>query len=134
MYAIPSRRRKHAPSTPRVPFRPCLSLARTATESAASVREESYRSTPTDFVQQPGAGKPDVAVNRRRGHAECSGDLVIGQAAEVEQLDDLGQSRLHLLKALEGVIEGDDVEVYRRQFLSRFFGKQLPGAGIALHA
>src|ERR1700733_2283156 len=134
MNAIPSRRRKHALSTPRVPVRPCLSLARTATESAASVRGESYGSTPTDFVQQPGTPEPNVAVNRRRGHVECSGDLVIGQAAEVEQLDDLGQSRFHLLKTLEGVIEGDDVKVYRRQILSRFFGKHLPGAGIALHA
>jgi hypothetical protein len=46
---------------------------------------------------------------RDRG-AALGGDLVVGQAAEVVELDDLREARLHLLQTLNGIVEGDDVE------------------------
>src|SRR5271156_3280193 len=95
--------------------RPALRAAhpqpgRIAIGSVASAREASRRRTSCDFLQQPSACKPYVAMHGRgRGAALC-GDLIVGQAAEVVELDDLREAGLHLLQTLQGIIEGDDVE------------------------
>src|SRR5450432_865675 len=104
------------------------------TESVASVREESCRLSAADFIEQPGPREPDVAMHRRRRCTYRFGDLVVGQSTKIMQLDHLGQSRLHLLQALEGVIERDDVEVGRRQRLAHVFGDKLSRTGIALYS
>ncbi len=46
-----------------------------------------------DFVEQPGAREPNIAMHGRGRHVDRRGDLVIRQAAEIVQFDDLGQAR-----------------------------------------
>src|SRR5258708_25692622 len=111
MRAAPSRHRRRSPNAPFVRLCRCRSFARTATESAASVRVESCRPSAADFIEQPGARQPDVAMHGRGRRADRSGDLVVCQAAEIAQLNDLGQTRFQLLYALEGIIERAHVEV-----------------------
>src|ERR1700736_6172992 len=132
MHAAPSRRRRRSPSGPNVRRRRYRSVARTTTESAASARVGSCGSIAAYFIEQPGARESNIAMDGRSRRADRSGDLVIRQAAEIVQFNDLGQARFHLLKALEGVIERNDVEVHRRQRLARILGNRIAGADVAL--
>src|SRR5216683_5850144 len=101
MNAVPCRHRRRSPSAPCDRRRLRLSVARTATESAASVRAESCRPSAADLVEQPGAREPYIAMHGRGRRADRRGDLVIRQAAEIVQLNDLGQARFELLEAFE---------------------------------
>src|SRR5260370_16399400 len=100
-----SRQRRRSPNAPFVRWSPYRSFARTATESAASVRVESCGPSAADFVEQPGARQPDVAMHGCGRRADRSGDLVVRQAAEIVQLNDLGQPRFQLPQALQGIIK-----------------------------
>src|ERR1700722_10292147 len=110
MSGVPGRRRRLRPGALRARRGRCRSFARTAIESAASGRAESCGPVAPDLIEQPGARQADIAMHGRRRSAERSGDLLVGQAAEIMQLDDLRQARFHLLQTLERVIEGADVE------------------------
>src|ERR1700682_3392955 len=133
MSAAPSRRRRRSPSAPNAPRCRYRSVARTATEFAASARVESCRPSAAYFIEQPGARQPNIAMDGGSRRADRGGDLVIRQAAEIVQFNDLGQARFHLLEALEGVIERNHVEVHRRQRLARIPGKRLSDSDVALH-
>ena len=67
------------------------------------------------------------------GSARRVGDLFIGQAAEIMQLDDLRQARLELNQALERVVERDHIEIHRRSGVDTV-GKHVPHAGVAFGA
>src|SRR5258708_10120385 len=105
MSAAPSPRRTRSPSAPHARRRPRRSVPRTVTESAASARVESCGPGTAYFIEQPGAREPNIAMHRCRRRADRRGDLVIGQAAEIVQLNDLRQARFHLLEAFESVVE-----------------------------
>ena len=51
----------------------------------------------------------------RGRRAAGRGNLIVGQTAEIVQLDHLGQSRLHLLQTLERFVERNHVDAGRRR-------------------
>ena len=66
------------------------------------------------------------------GSRQRGGDLVIGHAAKIVQLDDLGQARFHLQESFERVIQRDDIEIHGRRQLAGSLGHKIPEAGVAL--
>src|ERR1700686_402007 len=133
MSAGPSRRRTPSLSAPRAHRRPCRAFARTGIESAASARVESCGSGAADFIEQPGAREPNIAMHGCRRPTERGGDLVVRQAAEIMQFDDMSQARFHLLESLDGVVERDDVEIHERRWGAHPVGHRCADAGVALY-
>src|ERR1700684_2292212 len=130
MSAIRSRRRTRSTGAARVQRRPHRSAARTGTESAASVRAESCGPGAVNFMQEPGAREPDIAMDGRPRRTQRRGGLVVCQAAEIVQFDDLSQAGLHVLQSLEGLVERNDVEINRRRCRAQTFAQELAGARV----
>src|SRR5260370_1496625 len=101
---------------------------RTPFEPVASV-PESFESTPRNFAMQPGASRGPVPLDRRRRNSHHFGGVFYREPSKKAQLHDAALLRVQFTEAIEGAIEGKQVDVHPLREVQGFIEGELARVG-----